>query len=415
MVTASSMRASGGCGPASRSRASSVVFAARTCWRRSWSIARLRAVVINQPVGLAGSPSRGQRSAAMANASAAASSASSMSPRMPTSVASTRPHWSRKTASSTTEASVEDGPHLDRDTGPGLLEQFLGDGERPVGQQHPSVVVAQSRRRLVSVQAGPAGDVRPVEQGGKATRNRACCPVRVLGRGVGQQRVLHESSSHGSMPVSSIRRTASPWTDSNHRGDFPRRWCPSGAWPFVTAADPPERRRHDRGESMTTELTPSPNAARFERAYDAPAELIWELCTTAAGLVEWFAPDGFESRVSELELRPGGQLRYTMTATAPEQVAFMRNTGNPLSTEVRKTFTEVAPPTRLAYLSLIDFVPDHEPYEHLTTIDIEPAGDRTNVVMTVDPLHDETWTQQHRAHRGNELDNLEAAIRRRTM
>ncbi|WP_433438190.1 hypothetical protein [Nonomuraea sp. CA-141351] len=62
-----------------------------------------------------------------------------------------------------------------------------------------------------------------------------------------------------------------------------------------------------------------------------------------------------------------------------------------------------------------DFVPGHEPYEHLTTIDIEAAGDRTNVVMTVDPLHDETWTQQHRAHRGDELDNLEAAIRRHTM
>ena len=166
---------------------------------------------------------------------------------------------------------------------------------------------------------------------------------------------------------------------------------------------------------MTTEPTPSPNAARLERTYDAPAELIWELWTTAAGLGEWFAPDGFESRVSELELRPGGQLRYTMTATAPEQVAFMRNTGNPLSIEVRKTFTEVAPPARVGYLSLIDFVPDHEPYEHLTTIDIEPAGDRTNVVMTVDPLHDETWTQQYRAHRGNELDNLEAAIRRRTI
>ena len=166
---------------------------------------------------------------------------------------------------------------------------------------------------------------------------------------------------------------------------------------------------------MTTEPTPSPNAARLERTYDAPAELIWELLTTAAGLEEWFAPGGFESRVNELELRSGGQLRYTMTATAPEQVAFVRNTGNPLSIDLRKTFTEVAPPARLAYLSLIDFVPDHEPYEHLTTIDIEPAGDRTNVVMTVDPLHDETWTQGYRAHRDNELDNLEAAIRRRTM
>jgi hypothetical protein len=47
------------------------------------------------------------------------------------------------------------------------------------------------------------------------------------------------------------------------------------------------------------------------------------------------------------------------------------------------------------------------------TIDIEPAGDRTHVAMTVDPLRDETWSQQHHAHRGNELGNLEAAIRRR--
>ena len=60
---------------------------------------------------------------------------------------------------------------------------------------------------------------------------------------------------------------------------------------------------------MTTEPTPDPTAARLERTYDAPAELIWELLTTAAGLQEWWAPDGFETRVSELELRPGGQLR----------------------------------------------------------------------------------------------------------
>jgi uncharacterized protein YndB with AHSA1/START domain len=166
---------------------------------------------------------------------------------------------------------------------------------------------------------------------------------------------------------------------------------------------------------MTTEPTLSPDAARLERSYDAPAELIWELLTTAAGLDEWFAPDGFQTRVSEIELKPGGQLRYTMTATAPEQVAFLRDTGNPLSVKLRKTFTEVTPPARLAYLSLIDFVPGQEPYEHLTVIDIEPAGDRTTVVMTIDPLHDETWTQGYRAHRGNELDNLEAAIRRRTM
>ena len=165
---------------------------------------------------------------------------------------------------------------------------------------------------------------------------------------------------------------------------------------------------------MTTEATHSPNAAPLERTYDAPAELIWELLTTAAGLEEWWSPDGFETRVSELELRPGGHVRYTMTATGPEQVAFVQNLGMPLANEFRRTFTTVSPQRRLAYVSVIDFIPDHEPYEHLTTIDIEATGERTTLIMTLDPLHDEAWTHEYRDHRDHELDNLEEAVRRRT-
>ena len=68
--------------------------------RRMRSTARLRAVVVSQARGWVGTPSRGQRSAAVAKASWAASSASSKLPRRPTRVARTRPHSSRKTASS---------------------------------------------------------------------------------------------------------------------------------------------------------------------------------------------------------------------------------------------------------------------------------------------------------------------------
>lgn len=163
---------------------------------------------------------------------------------------------------------------------------------------------------------------------------------------------------------------------------------------------------------MTTEPTPSPNATRLERTYDAQADVVWQLLTTAPGLDQWWAPDGFETRVADLELKPGGLVRYTMTATGPEQVEFMRSVGQPLSAQLHKTFTEVTPRTRLAYLTVIDFVPDHEPYEHLTIIDIQPAGDCTKVVMTLDPLHDEAWTQQHHAHRGDELDKLGEVIKR---
>ena len=67
--------------------------------RRRRSMARLRAVVVIQPPGLGGTPVTGQRSAAMANASATASSARSMSPRTRISVAVQRPASRRKTAS----------------------------------------------------------------------------------------------------------------------------------------------------------------------------------------------------------------------------------------------------------------------------------------------------------------------------
>jgi hypothetical protein len=66
---------------ASSSRWSCTVLTARVRSRRMRSIAQLRAVVISQPVGLAGTPSRGHRSIAAAKASCAASSASSMSRR----------------------------------------------------------------------------------------------------------------------------------------------------------------------------------------------------------------------------------------------------------------------------------------------------------------------------------------------
>jgi polyhydroxybutyrate depolymerase len=128
--------------------------------------------------------------------------------------------------------------------------------------------------------------------------------------------------------------------------------------------------------------------------------------------LEW-APDGFVTEVRELDLWPGGELVYAMTATAPETVEFMNNAGMPLTTESRKTFTEVSEPTRLAYHSLIDFVHDKEPYEHLTVVELTPAGDGVSVVMTVEPLHDQVWTERLVAGGSNELDNLATVVKRK--
>ena len=145
---------------------------------------------------------------------------------------------------------------------------------------------------------------------------------------------------------------------------------------------------------------------RIERVYPASAERVWELWTTPEGIEQWWAPDGFEARVETLDLRPGGELRHSLTATAPEQVQFMESAGLPLTTVATKRFTETDEPRRLAYTSRIDFVPDVEPYEHLTEVDIDGNGNEVRVVMTMEPLHDDVWTQRLVAGRENELDNL---------
>ena len=148
------------------------------------------------------------------------------------------------------------------------------------------------------------------------------------------------------------------------------------------------------------------DAIRIERSYEAQADALWELWTTPEGIESWWAPDGFSVEVQKLDLRPGGELIYTMTATAPEQVDFMRNAGMPLSTTSRKTFTEVDRPTRLAYSSLADFIPGVDPYEFHTAVALTPDDGRMNVVMTIERMHDDVWTQRLAAGRANELDNL---------
>ncbi|GAA2825906.1 LuxR C-terminal-related transcriptional regulator [Nonomuraea rubra] len=81
---------------------------------------------------------------------------------------------------------------------------------------------------------------------------------------------------------------------------------------------------------------------RITRTYPTTAEHVWQLWTTPGGIASWWSPDGFTVEVGKLDLRPGGDLVYTMTATAPEQIAFMESHGMPLSTESRKKFVAAA-------------------------------------------------------------------------
>jgi len=144
----------------------------------------------------------------------------------------------------------------------------------------------------------------------------------------------------------------------------------------------------------------------IRRSLPASPEWIWQMWTTPDGIGAWWAPDGFTTAVDRLDLRVGGSLDYTMTAVGPEQIAFMLRSGLALTTRSHKEFTEVVEPRRLAYHSLIDFVPGVAPYQHRTVVTLEPTIGGTAVEMWVDPLHDREWTERIVWGRAHELDKL---------
>ncbi len=136
--------------------------------------------------------------------------------------------------------------------------------------------------------------------------------------------------------------------------------------------------------------------------------------TTRDGIESWWGPEGFSVAVSELDLRPGGDLLYTMSAVEPEQMEFMVKAGMPLSTDHKLTFTEVEPPRRLAYRDMADFIPGVEPYEVETLIELSEVEDGVRMVLTFDRMHDERWTELARMGRESELNRLEAALAARS-
>ena len=146
------------------------------------------------------------------------------------------------------------------------------------------------------------------------------------------------------------------------------------------------------------------------RNYAASLEDVWTLWTTKSGIESWWGPEGFDVTVTSLDLRPGGQLVYLMTAVAPEQVAFMKIAGMPLTSECKVTYTEVSPMRRLAYKTLADFVPDVAPYEVGTVVDLKAVDGGVQLKIAFDAMHDEVWTQRARAGHESQLRKLDALM-----
>ena len=161
-------------------------------------------------------------------------------------------------------------------------------------------------------------------------------------------------------------------------------------------------------------MTSEPATARAQfsirRTYAASINEAWALWTTKSGIESWWGPEGFDVTVTSLDLRPGGALVYLMTAMAPEQVAFMKRAGMPLTSECKVTYTEVSPPSRLAYKTLTDFVPGVTPYEVATVVELKAVTDGVKLTITFDAMHDDVWTERARAGHESQMRKLDALL-----
>jgi uncharacterized protein YndB with AHSA1/START domain len=99
-----------------------------------------------------------------------------------------------------------------------------------------------------------------------------------------------------------------------------------------------------------------------------------------------------------------------MTAVAADQMDFLRKAGMPITTETRARYTKVDPPRRLAYSTVTDFIPDITPYEAATVVELYPSVGGVKMVLTIDAMHDERWTQLAVMGWENELGKLAKVI-----
>jgi uncharacterized protein YndB with AHSA1/START domain len=118
------------------------------------------------------------------------------------------------------------------------------------------------------------------------------------------------------------------------------------------------------------------------RVFNAPRELLFEACTQAKHMSQWWGPGEFSLPVCEMDARPGGTYRMVQRAPDGNEYPF------------RGEFREVVPPERVVMTQIF------EPYaEHpmLVTISFEDLGDgRTRLTdrMLFDTVESRDGTMQ---------------------
>ena len=122
--------------------------------------------------------------------------------------------------------------------------------------------------------------------------------------------------------------------------------------------------RTDRGSTETTTIYSIDGDLHYERTFDAPRELVWKAHTDPELVAKWWGPLRHQTRVEEMDLRPGGTWRYVSTDPDGNEFAFYGE------------YLEIVPPKMIRWTFMFD-VEDVGPQGGPETVTFEERDGRT--------------------------------------
>ena len=113
----------------------------------------------------------------------------------------------------------------------------------------------------------------------------------------------------------------------------------------------------------------SDTALRLERLIPSPRDVLFALWMEPAQLVKWWAPDGYEAVVRDLDIQPGGRWR----------ISLRRSDGGLVTTS--GVYRIVDPPRRLAFTWAWEDEHGTRGAESEVTVNFETAPGGTRIVL----------------------------------
>ncbi|MEJ7876924.1 MAG: SRPBCC family protein [Solirubrobacterales bacterium] len=105
---------------------------------------------------------------------------------------------------------------------------------------------------------------------------------------------------------------------------------------------------------------------RIERVFDAPRDRVFAAMTDPELIPQWWGPRKYETRVDEMDVRPGGSWRFVHSGPDGE-IGF------------RGTYREVTPPERIVQTFEWEGMPGHISVE---TMEFDDLGNQTRIRAT---------------------------------